>query len=875
MNEVTLTWLEESIYNRRAGVSFGVPWAKGTVKPDQKFGIRSEHQELPLDSWNLAYWPDGSVKWTGHAVGTQLAQSPSYQVVLHSPVESSSLVSVNTGTRGEAIIENDVGLRVKLAAKGSNEIINSISLHGHLSSSQGRLIASTSDNSDYSSQVQEIEVEKHTHSRVVVKVTGTMSSANSIILPFHLRIYVYAGSKNIRVVHSFVYDLEQKNKLLSLGLSFKVPFHNANFYNRHVRIVGSDIGILREEVQGLSGSRAGPPESDRRKQVEGKSLDEREWDPVLQSRLQYIPTWDEYFLTQLSSDGFEIKKRTKKGCSAVKVIGGTRASGVAYIGGPATGGLALGMSDFWERYPTEMALRDLTKDEGEIIAWIYSPRAEPLEMMPYHDGLGKDTYEKQIEGLNANYEDWEPGFDTPVGIARTNQFFIEPFGGPETPSNEELAGFVETVRSLPRMIPDLAYTHSTGVFGGYWSPNHTLLGYEPSNAEAKIEHHLDTLFNYYKGQIEQNRWYGFWDYGDVQHTYDKYRHAWRYDVGGFAWDNSELSTDLWLWLYFLHTRRPDVFRVAEAMTRHTGEVDVYHAGRFKGFGTRHGVQHFSDSAKQVRISNVFFRRIYFFLTADERVGDLMDELVDCQKAVFSLDSHRKVQDCDPSTIPKGFAMTNIGLDVGALAASWMTTWERRSRDWELSKNLLVHVLEGIGSLKWGLATNSILLNCDNGDILECKPPTPEYAISHLSMLFGFAEIFSEVLEAVAEVNPNVAQKFQQAYLKYCRAYNGGAEVQTAEYGFLFPGQGGMWHQSHSSLQAYAANVEENTGLAKSAWHNFFASDGYNETTSWEIQAVTIPNHFANGEEATWLSTNGVARYGVTAIHNLARIRQFL
>ena len=38
------------------------------------------------------------------------------------------------------------------------------------------------------------------------------------------------------------------------------------------------------------------------------------------------------------------------------------------------------------------------------------------------------------------------------------------------------------------------------------------------------------------------------------------------------------------------------------MTRHTGEVDMYHLGRWKGLGTRHGVQHWGDSAKQVRAS---------------------------------------------------------------------------------------------------------------------------------------------------------------------------------------------------------------------------------------------------------------------------------
>ncbi len=64
------------------------------------------------------------------------------------------------------------------------------------------------------------------------------------------------------------------------------------------------------------------------------------------------------------------------------------------------------------------------------------------------------------------------------------------------------------------------------------------------------------------------------------------------------------------------------------MVRHTGEVDVYHLGKWAGLGTRHGVQHFADSAKQQRIANTTYRRFYYFLTADERVGDLMHANVD-------------------------------------------------------------------------------------------------------------------------------------------------------------------------------------------------------------------------------------------------------
>ena len=65
------------------------------------------------------------------------------------------------------------------------------------------------------------------------------------------------------------------------------------------------------------------------------------------------------------------------------------------------------------------------------------------------------------------------------------------------------------------------------------------------------------------------------------HNYDFGRHEWRYDVGGWAWANTELMPDMLLWFTFLRTGRADIFRMAEAMTRHTGEVDVYLSRAFR------------------------------------------------------------------------------------------------------------------------------------------------------------------------------------------------------------------------------------------------------------------------------------------------------
>ncbi|KAK9457086.1 hypothetical protein V1511DRAFT_496161 [Dipodascopsis uninucleata] len=661
----------------------------------------------------------------------------------------------------------------------------------------------------------------------------------------------------------------------SLGLAVTIPLYKAALYDRHIMLGGSDLGILHEQVMGLTGLWKGPSDEDRTNQAKGAPLDASKWDETFWRRLEGVPSWSEYSLKQLSSDGFEIKKRTKSGYNSVKVAAGSRATGVAYLGSAHHGGLAAGMCDFWERYPTQIDLNDLVNEDGEMVMWMYAPSAEPMETSPYRDKTGLETYEKQSEGVLTTYEDYEEGFSSAEGIARTNQFVLEPFHGSKSISKANLAGFIQEVRSPPRILVDLTYMHSTGVFGGYWVPSYKITDWEPSSIEISIEKNLEFLFNFYLKQIEQNRWYGFWDYGDIQHTYDPYRHEWRYDVGGFAWDNSELSTDLWLWLYFLHTGRADVFKMAEAMTRHTGEVDVYHSGRFKGFGTRHGVLHYADSSKQVRVSNVLYRRIYYYLTGDERVGDLMEELEISQNAILTLDSHRKVQAKDPKMIPSGFAMTNIGLDCGALAAAWLTGWERRTQHWETCKELLIRMTNGIASLKHGLATNSILLNVKTGEIQEVSPPTPEYNISHLSMLFGFPEAFSESIDAIADVDKLTADKFRLEYFKYGKAYTGDKAIQIKEFGFEFPADRTSWKQSHSTLTADIAAYEESKDIALAAWNQFFHTDGLNSDIDWEAKNIYPPECFVEGEEAAWLSTNHAARYGVSAIHNLGRIRQFL
>ena len=141
------------------------------------------------------------------------------------------------------------------------------------------------------------------------------------------------------------------------------------------------------------------------------------------------------------------------------------------------------------------------------------------------------------------------------------------------------------------------------------------------------------------------------------------------------------------------------------------------------------------------------------------------------------------------------------------------------------------------------------------------------------MLFGFPEIVGEVLDYAAQdpdCKDTISAFKTKTWLPYCRAYNAGPEVQLKEFGFVFDvGLDDSWRQSHSTLTAAVAVEEKSEEIARRAWEEF-GSDGYGKDHEWTIEEMDD-----GGEEAKWITTNEAARYGVSALANLAKIREFL
>jgi hypothetical protein len=874
----SLRWLDDAPPQISTGATWGVPWARGIHKADTQFKLG----DIPLQTWPLATWPDGSLKWTAHAIPADTFPTGAQELTAGAPASPAKPLRATTTAES---IEIDTGVITARIARAGTTLITSVKRTGTGDDiiRDGKLVCllqnapSSPDTNPavepFTGRIGSVTLEQNGPVRAVVKIEGkhtllcklgmTIMGEPRSWLPFVLRLYFHAGAESFRVMHTIIYDGDENRDFIrGLGLRFSVPMRG-ELHDRHIRFAGETGGLFGEAVRGITGLRRDPGEKIRAAQIAGTLIGPASgMGKRIADNLTYIAAFSDWTLFQQSADGFEIRKRTREGFSWLESAQGGRARGLGYAGTPA-GGAAFGIRNFWQSHPAQLDIRGAATDTAEVTAWLWAPDAPAMDLRFYHDGMGEDTHEKQVTAMDINYEDYEPGFGKPEGVARTSELHIWALAA--TPSRERLVALADAVAAPAVLTCRPAHILGAGVFGSLWSlPDRT------TPARAAIEDHLDYYFDFYRRQAGERRWYGFWNYGDVMHTYDSDRHEWRYDVGGFAWDNSELSTDIWLWLHYLRTGSPAAFRFAEAMTRHTGEVDVHHAGRFAPLGSRHNVMHWGCSAKQLRISTAQNRRYYYYLTGDERTGDLLREQVEAVRALLTIQPGRKYASRRPGAQTAQTA-TNVnvgfGTDWGSVAAAWLTEWERTG-DARVRDRLLAG-MRTIGAQPHGFFTSGARFNIETGEFTTAAGG--RVSASHLSAVFGLAEVCAELIALTAGDNNSGAPAhaaFAKAWLQYCELYNATPAEQERALGR--PLGSLNLAQGHARLTAYAAKMTGNAGLAARAWQEFEHGGGGLRRAAWDKgtridgPAVTRPV-----EENAAISTNAVAQWALAAIECLA------
>lgn len=505
---IELKWMEENTVSSQ-GVTWGVPWEKGALKRDEEIILENDHGEpVPVQSWPLAYWPDGTIKWTGHATSLK-------QQVKHLYLKKGAGLKKDKGIHikeSDNDIEIDTGVITCRFNKSGPNIIHSVSMNGSVYCKNGVLVCIREERSGkpgamqfseekFESTVTETVIEQRGHIRCVVKVSGIHKSVigKRQWLPFTIRFYFYKEQCSIRMVYSFVYDGDkEKDFIKGLGISFSVPL-KGEYYNRHVRLSG-DTGFFSEAVQLLSTWRPPIPADIYRKQIQGEVVTLEDY-PEIISKLETITTWDSFKLVQSTSETYRIEKRTQEGCCWIHAGSGRRSSGLAYIGGEC-GGLAAGIRNFWQKYPSSVEIHGMKREEATFTLWLWSYDAQPMDLRHYDTKTHVDSY----------YEGFDELRSTPYGIANTSEIILQPYD--KTPESAELLELNTQLTSPGLLVCTPDYYHRVKAFGA-WS-----LVDRSTEAKDFIENQLDKAISFYQDEIEQRQWYGFWNYGDIMHTYE-------------------------------------------------------------------------------------------------------------------------------------------------------------------------------------------------------------------------------------------------------------------------------------------------------------------------------------------------------------------
>ncbi|HKT04539.1 MAG TPA: hypothetical protein VJT31_33910, partial [Rugosimonospora sp.] len=758
-----------------------------------------------VQSWPLAAWPDGSLKWTGHAVGGDVPAADSYRLAPGTPAAPAAPVTVHRDRDG--ILLSNGTIEVRLATHGPAAIA-SLGRGGRTTASDGRLVlllqdrpdddATTPARSAWTGVVDSAVVEQSGPVRAVVRLSGRYQRDGDRrgrrILPWTMRVYLSAG-ESLRLVHHFTWDADQAGTFVrGLGLRLAVPLADEP-HNRHIRFGTAGGGVWGEPVRVLTGLRRDPGAAVKAAQVAGTATpDVSQWNAQVAAGYQQLARWNDFSLSQLSPDHFAVAKRTSAAGSWLRHAGrGARATGFGYVGG-VSGGLGFGLTDFWQRFPRALDIRDAATGSATVTLWSWAPGAPAMDLRHY------DT---TAHGLDLAYEDVQQGFSTPEGMVRSTEMRLWAFAA--TPSRERIVALAPALTAPAQLVAAPEWYHAAGVFGRWSLPDHSTPG------RARYEDAVLAQLAFYIGQVEQRQWYGFWNYGDVMHTYDAARHEWRYDVGGYAWDNAELGTDAALWYTFLRTGRPDAFRLAHAMTQHVSEVDTHHSGRFAGLGSRHNVSHWGDGAKEARISESFTKRFSYYLTADELLGDLIRTALRADVTLLTVEPLREV--LPPQTVAP--TRLRIGPDWYALVSNWLTEWERTGDTrW---RDRIVTGMRDIATFPAGLFTGEAggavgfdpatahLVNFNKGDYQGGY---------NLSMAFGGEQILWEALELVD------VPEFRAVLLDFARYVQAPSAEKIARYGFDF--NPGVFGTIYSRVTAWAGEQLGDASIRQRGWDRFTA-----------------------------------------------------
>ena len=854
---------------KKGYTTWGCMWEKGSCLQDSNFCLENIYRDekkldedsvaVPVQSRITAYWPDGTVKWTAHTADSALlADEIEVRAVAGGKGGHTELQLLTVERQGGKIIIHAGAAEVVLE-EGTGSLLSRFSFRGTevLTGAEPVLLLEEHDKGreeefvrirKYKALILGITLEERGPLQAVIRYEGThIREDGERRIPFIIRMRIGYDSPELGFEHTFLYDGEEDRDFLKgLGIRFLAPL-SGPVYNRHVKFEG-DYGVFHESCAQLLSWRPRVPDGIYEAQMRGEMLcPEGEDGEVVNTVLRDMPFWDEFVFTQDSVSHFSVKKKIKdENCCYIDCLHGGRSNGGAALGSEH-GSVLFSIRDFWEKYPSGYTFSGMTGNTAEAVVWLWSPEAVAMDFRHYANRGYNQVY----------YEGYDYKGADPFGIACTSEFSVAAAEA-VIPSDEEVVSFAERVKFPVHYVGTPEFYHEMKAFGRWSLPG------GDTEVERWLEEQLDRAADFYRDEVKQRNWHGMFNYGDFMHTYDRERHQWRYDCGGYAWDNTELVPTLWLWYAFLRTGREDVFLLAEKLSRHASEVDVYHIGRYKGLGSRHNVRHWGCPCKEARIAMAGHHRVYYYLTGDRRFEDIFDELKDNERTFLNRDPLGDFYDKEEMVYP---SHARSGPDWSSLCANWLTEWERKNDTVYRDK-----IIVGMNDIR------KAPLRLVSGPDFEFDPESVHLRYigeraaggTHLQICMGAPQIWMEMADLLED------EDWKQMMAEYGRFYYLPREEQMKESGGLIGDREFSLPFMAAAMGAYGAERLGDKALAERTWmHLLHALIGGGCHDGFKTTAVLGRGNQEELREIPWISTNFAAQWCLNVICALEFIREYL
>ncbi len=809
---------------------FGGYWPRGSIR-GESFCLKNEAGDaVPLQSEISARWPDGSVKWSRHiapaellGAGGELAAGTEAPCAGLSVKENEADWTVESDRVSLRVPKSGPSLALDCSIDGKAAFASVVPVLKLCRVREENAVC-TARTSALPAEIRERSVEALGPLETVFRFDGVHIDAGEEKMPFRIRMSVRSDGE-IAFDDSFFFKGDyQQDRLAGWGLRFETALKGQP-YQRHIRFL-TDGAVYHDNPTQLFYWRKHLDPGLLAAQCRGETVAESD---ALNEVAADLPRWDHFCLTQDSAQHFSLRKKAWEDGCWVDAVHGGRAPGCMAVSDTERT-LSLSFREFWEKHPCELEAEALSCETSAVTAWFYSPMAEPFDFR---------HYDRRSYPMGA-YEGFEYTRPDPNGIAVTCRVALHADKG--YTSDEALRQCLEAVRRPAVYVASPEYYHTHKAFG-FWS-----LPERDTEVQRWSEEQAEKAVAFYEAEAEARSWYGLFNYGDFMHTYEAARHCWRFDVGGYAWDNTELTPTYWLWLQFLRTGSERVFRLAEALSRHAADVDMYHFGYMRGLGSRHNVRHWGCPCKEPRVSMAGHHRPLFYLTGERRIGDCMEDSLGAAESLASMPWFVRED---------GKVHLRSGPDWAALVSNWMTAYERTLDPWW--QQLIETGLKDLEATPLGLTSGPEFgFDAATGHLLYTGEKVP--AGMHLQACMGETEVWLETADMLENQSlfDMVARNGRFFYLKP-------EERLTESKGLLKDRQFGSPIYS-AEMQAWAARTRGDGEMAARIWKNLLSLLYARENPAgYQPVAYARRSDGSESMEIPWITTNFTAQWFVKFI----------